>query len=391
MNYELLKEKINSLADFAGFYSTGLNSMWKFFDFLPVLNPRSIISLNEGATPVVRGENLGSSLGFQDIHLKIEIGNPTGSFKDRQVSVGISKAMELKKKGVMTVSSGNVGAAVAAYAARAKVPALVLVHEMSPLNKTLQIQAYGARLARVSSNSTGDILEAIKPHCKKNDFMNLMTASPVNPYINHGAKTIAYEITLESLINPQVPFPDVIICPAGGGGLLAFVYQGFLDLVELGVLERIPRFIAVQPSGCAPLAEAILKNLPVEHLFAYPWKDIDTIASALADDVPLDARLAIPAIKKSRGTACIVNDEDILKGEKVLASKEGIFTEPSSAITVAALEHVKNSGVVDTSEKIFLLITGSGFKDMESCKKITEKQETYPLTHDWNKEFQKLL
>lgn len=340
---------------------------------------------------MIRGRNASKALGFGHLYFKLETGNPTGSFKDRQVSVGISKAKEWGNRGVMTVSSGNVGAAVAAYAARARLPALVLVHEMSPLNKVLQIQAYGAKLARVESNSTEDILEAIKPHCEANGFMNLMTASPVNPYINHGAKTMAYEITLESLTDPGIQHPDVVISPAGGGGLLAFVYQGFLDLVELGVLEKVPRFIAAQPAGCAPLSQAILQDLPVEDVFSNPWKDIHTIATALADDVPLDARLAIPAVKYSGGIAVVVEDDDILKGEKLLASQEGIFAEPSSAITIAALEQLKNSGKIDASEHVFLLITGSGFKDMESCKKIAINQDTFPLSHDWNKEFQALL
>ncbi|NMC05081.1 MAG: pyridoxal-phosphate dependent enzyme [Candidatus Lokiarchaeota archaeon] len=385
-----LKERCNSPASFAAFQGPIPRSMWKYFDFLPLVDFRHVISLGEGSTPLLGSKHLGPSIGMASVTFKVETGNPTGSFKDRQVSIGISRAAELGAKGVITVSSGNVGAAVSAYSSRAGLPAIVLVPEMSPANKVTQVQAYGARVFQVKTDSTSGILDAVAPACARHGFANLMTASQVNPYINHGAKTIAYEIVHDRIVAGLEPAPDVIVTPAGGGGLLSHVYQGFLDLVELDVIDRVPRFIAVQPTGCPPLARAILDETPIEAVYKQPWKNIKTIATALADDVPLDARLAIPAVKHTGGTACIVDDAEILEAEKKLARFEGIFAEPSSATTAAALEKVAMIGAVDKTEHVVLLVTGSGFKDMDAVRRINPELPVVPADHDWDAEFTRI-
>jgi threonine synthase len=384
---EWIKERCSSPATFAAFKGPVARSMWRYFDFLPLLEFRHVISLGEGSTPLLASKHLGPSLNLSNVSFKVETGNPTGSFKDRQVSIGISRAFEMGARGVITVSSGNVGAAVSAYSARAGLPALVFVPEMSPANKVAQVQAYGARVFKIKTNSTSGILDAVAPACAKHGFTNLMTASQVNPYINNGAKTLAYEIVHDRIGAGPDPAPDAVVCPAGGGGLISHVYQGFVDLLELGVIARIPRFIAVQPAGCAPLSRAILDGTPIEDVYKHPWTNINTIATALADDVPLDARLAIPAVQKTGGTACIVDDAAILDGEKRLARLEGIFAEPSSSTTAAALVQLAEAGKIDKSEQVVLLITGSGFKDMDAAKRINPELPVVPMTHDWDAEF----
>ncbi len=390
VDIERLKERCNTPASFAAFKGPVATSMWRYFDFLPLLDYRHVISLGEGSTPLLASEHLGPSLGLGHVSFKVETGNPTGSFKDRQVSMGISRAVEMGARGVITVSSGNVGAAVSAYSARAGLPALIFVPEMSPANKVAQVQAYGARVFKVKTNSTSGILDAVSPACARHGFTNLMTASQVNPYINHGAKTLAYEIVHDRVVAGSDPAPDAIVCPAGGGGLLSHVYQGFVDLLELGVIESLPRFIAVQPAGCPPLSRAILDGTPIEDVYKHPWTNINTIATALADDVPLDARLAIPAVQKTGGTACIVDDAAILDGEKRLARMEGIFAEPSSSTTAAALVQLAGAGKIGKSEHVVLLVTGSGFKDMDAVKRINPELPVAALDHDWNEEFAKM-
>nr|MDO8084783.1 threonine synthase [Candidatus Sigynarchaeum springense] len=385
-----LKERCSSPASFAAYKGLPVRSMWRYFDFLPLLDASHVASLGEGSTPLLASKHLGPSLGLAHVSFKVETGNPTGSFKDRQVSMGISRAIELGARGVITVSSGNVGAAVSAYSARAGLPAMVFVPEMSPDNKVAQVQAYGARVFKVKTNSTSGILGALAPACAKHGFMNLMTASQVNPYINHGAKTLAYEIVRDRIASGLDPAPDAIVCPAGGGGLLSHVYQGFADMQELGVIHRIPRFIAVQPAGCPPLSRAILDGTPIDDVYKHPWTDINTIATALADDVPLDARLAIPAVKNTGGTACIVDDDAILDGEKRLARLEGIFAEPSSATTAAALVQLVQQGTVDKSEHVVLIVTGSGFKDMDSARRLNPVLPVVALDHDWDAELAKV-
>nr|MDO8114902.1 threonine synthase [Candidatus Sigynarchaeota archaeon] len=391
LNLGALKEKCSSPGEFLNMQGPLPRGMWLYFDFLPLKSAKNIVTLGEGATPLVRCKNLSTKTGLKHLSIKVETGNPTGSFKDRQVSMGISKAIEMGAPGVITVSSGNVGAAVSAYSARARLPAMIFVPEISTANKVSQIQMYGARVFKVASKMTSKIQEVVNPFCIKHGFTNLMTASPVNPYINHGAKTIAYEIARDCIEKPGMQLPGVIVCPAGGGGLLAYVYRGFVDLLDLGIIDAIPRFVAVQPAGCPPLAKAILEDIAIDRVLQTPWMNINTIASALADDVPLDARLAIPAVKNSKGTACIVDDAAILAGEKKLAQLEGIFAEPSSAITVAALEQLVEKRFVDKSEHVVLLVTGSGFKDMSACQRINPELITIPMEHDWDSEFSKIM
>ena len=386
MDHDMLKEFFPSIESFLKRSTKKTNSMWKFFPFLPLIEEKHIISLGEGNTPLIESNTLKNALRCADLYFKVETGNPTGSFKDRQVSMGMSKAIEMGYKGVLTVSSGNVGAAVSAYSARAGVPSIVLVHDMSPSNKVLQIQSYGANVMRVASNSTTDIMNAVREYCDKHHYANLMTASPVNPYINQGAKTMAYEIAA-TFLDKRETMPDCIISPVGGGGLLASVYQGFTELSSIGVIETVPRMIAAQPAGCAPFSNAILEGKTAKEVFSNPWAGIDTIATALADDIPLDAQKAIPAVKNSGGTAFKINDSDILESEKQLARSEGLFVEPSSAITLAALEQALLNGVIDRSEKVVLLLTGSGFKDMDACNQINSEVRRVPLDHDWDMEF----
>ncbi|MEX2716239.1 MAG: threonine synthase [Candidatus Sigynarchaeota archaeon] len=391
VDLEPLRERCSSPVSFAAFKGLAVRSMWKYFDFLPLLDASHVVSLGEGSTPLLASKHLGPALGLARVSFKVETGNPTGSFKDRQVSMGISRAIEMGTSGVITVSSGNVGAAVSAYSARARLPAMVFVPEMSPANKIAQVQAYGARVFKVKTKSTSDILAAVASACAKYGFTNLMTASQVNPYINHGAKTLAYEIVHDRIVSGLDPAPDTIVCPAGGGGLLSHVYQGFVDLFDLGVIQHVPRFIAVQPAGCPPLSRAILDGTPIEEIYKHPWPDINTIATALADDIPLDARLAIPSVKKTGGTACIVDDAAILDGEKQLARLEGIFTEPSSATTAAALIQLAENRTIDKSEEVVLIVTGSGFKDMDSARRINPALPVVTIDHDWDAEFAKVV
>ncbi len=393
IDLDVIGERINNRASFLQLQASHPDDMWAYHDFLPLLDRKHVVSLGEGMTPLLESKRLGQSLGLDKVSFKVETGNPTGSFKDRQVSMGISKAIEMGTRGVLTVSSGNVGAAVSAYAARAGMPAAVLVPSISPANKVAQIQAYGASMVRVDSPSTTNIMKAVAPFCEKHGFANLMTASPVNPYINHGAKTMAYEIAHEFLSRHagSRDAPDVIVSPVGGGGLIAMVYRGMKDLATLDVIDHVPRFIGVQPAGCAPFANAIFDNTDPGAVFEHPWTDINTVATALADDIPLDARLALPAVRESNGTACIVDDDHILAAEKRLASMEGIFAEPSSATTVAALEQLAASGSLDKDESIVLLITGSGFKDMDACRWFTPQARTVPLSNDWDGELASII
>lgn len=386
INKEYLKEKISKNR----FFDMRIKNMWTFFEFLPLLDKKNIISLNEGNTPIVESSHIKNNLNINSLSFKFEFLNPTGSFKDRQISMGMSKAIEMNKKSAITMSSGNVGAAVAAYSSKAGIPSIILIPKNAPESKILQIKQYGGNVFKIDSDSTQFISKIVKSASLKLNMANLVTAAIHNPFINYGAKTISYEIAIQSS-SDYANFPDVIIIPVGGAGLLSGVYTGFKELQDLDYIERIPRLIGVQPEGCAPFVNAIQNDLSPEYLFNNPWKQINTISTALADDIPFDCYSGIPAIRKSKGTAITVSDEETLEASKNLSRKEGIFAEPSSCVTVAALRHLLDKKLIKNDEKILCLITGSGFKDIKSIKPILKKSVNVDKDFNWKKRFEIIL
>ncbi|MFX1338470.1 MAG: pyridoxal-phosphate dependent enzyme, partial [Promethearchaeota archaeon] len=221
MNIAQLKEIISK----NNFYKQKITSMWSFFEFLPLLDKKNIISLMEGNTPTIKSNRLAEDFSLKNLFLKLDFLNPTGSFKDRQISMGVSKAIELNKTSVITVSSGNVGASVAAYSARAGLKNIILIPSIAPESKIIQIKQYGGNVVRIESDSTKFISQIVQNASKKFEMSNLITAGIYNPFIIKGAKTISYEIAIQSRTSNQ-GFPDVIIVPVGGSGLLSGIYEG---------------------------------------------------------------------------------------------------------------------------------------------------------------------
>jgi threonine synthase len=386
MNLDLLSSKFSK----EQFYNQKIQSMWSFFEFLPLNNRKNIISLMEGNTPILKSNRLSKRLGLKNLLLKLDFLNPTGSFKDRQISMGISKAVELNKNSVITMSSGNVGASVAAYSARKGLKNIILIPSIAPESKILQIKQYGGTVIKINSDSTQFISKIVENASIEFDMANLITAGIYNPFINKGAKTISYEITIQAHLN-NTGFPDIIIIPVGGSGLLSSIFEGFQELKKLDIIEYIPKLIAVQPEGCAPFVKAIENNFTPDYLFKNPWKEIKTISTALADDIPLDCYTGIPAIKNSGGLAISVSDEETLAASKQLSTLEGIFAEPSSCTTIAAIVRLLEKNLINEDEKICCLITGSGFKDTKSIESILPQSINVEQDFDWKELFGKIL
>ena len=386
MNIEQLKEVISK----EKFYAQQIKSMWSFFEFLPLLYKKNIVSLMEGNTPLLKSKRLAQNFGLKNLTLKLDFLNPTGSFKDRQISMGTSKAIESNKSSVITVSSGNVGASVAAYSARAGLKNIILIPTIAPESKIIQIKQYGGNVVKIDSDSTEFISQIVDKASSEFNMANLITAGIFNPFVNKGAKTISYEIAIQSKFDNQ-GFPDAIIIPVGGSGLLSGVYEGFQELMDLDIIEHIPKMFGVQPEGCAPFVKAIENNSLPEFVFQNPWKNINTISTALADDIPLDCYTGIPAIKNSKGYAITVSDEETLIAGKLLSNLEGIFAEPSSCTTIAAIIKLLGKGLIQTDEKIYCLITGSGFKDIKSIEPMLPESRNVEKDFDWRSLFKKIL
>jgi len=386
MNIEQLKEVISK----EKFTTQHIKSMWSFFDFLPLLDKKNIVSLMEGNTPILKSKRLAQNFGLKNLILKLDFLNPTGSFKDRQISMGISKAIEFNKSSVITMSSGNVGASVAAYSARAGLKNIILIPTIAPESKIIQIKQYGGNVVKIDSDSTEFISQIVDKASSEFNMANLITAGIYNPFVNKGAKTISYEIVIQSKLDNH-GFPDAIIIPVGGSGLLSGVYEGFQELMDLDIIEHIPKLFGVQPEGCAPFVKAIENRSLPDDVFKNPWKNINTISTALADDIPLDCYTGIPAIKDSKGYAVAVSDEETLVAGKQLSNLEGIFAEPSSCTTIAAISKLLEKGLIQTDEKIYCLITGSGFKDIKSIEPMLPESINVEKDFDWRSEFKKIL
>ncbi|MEM4316197.1 MAG: threonine synthase [Nitrososphaerota archaeon] len=362
-NYEAIRESVSKI------FNRQISTMWKYAPLLPLLSHNHIVSLGEGGTRLLKATNLARHLGMKNLFLKVEAWNPTGSHKDRQISLATSRAVELGYRVAVTSSSGNVGASMAAYTSKAGIKGIVFVPRVAPGEKLIQIAMYGAHVSVVDTTSNIKVVELVSRLVQELGLYNMVTAGPENPYTLEGGRTIAFEIfeQMESL-------PEVVVTPVGGGGLIASVWKGFSDLLELGLIRRdeIPRLVGVQADGCAPFVRAIREGWSVEKTLETPWKDIRTICTAIADTIPLDASVALEAVRKSGGTAISVSDDETIEAGMWLSSMEGVFAEPSSNTCIAALKRLVEDGWIESNDSVVALVTGAGFKDLHTARRIVK-------------------
>jgi threonine synthase len=360
-DYEAIKEKAKKIFD--GHVST----IWKYRPLLPLIDDKNIVSIGEGGTKILRARKLESQLGVKELLLKVEAWNPTGSQKDRQLSLSISRGLELGYKVSITSSSGNVGASVAAYSSKASITPLIMVPNIAPEEKLLQIRMYGGIIIMIDTPSNIEVAALVDKVVERLKIYDVVTAGTHNPYTVEGGRTISYEV-FEQLGR----LPDVVIAPVGGGGLLGSMWKGFKELEILGLVthDQLPRMIGVQASGCAPFVRAVRENWSLETVFSNPWGEIKTICNAIADTIPLDALFALPAVRESGGDAIAVSDDETLAAGYQLSSMEGVFAEPSSSTTIAALKKLREEKIIDRDETVLCMITGTGFKDLRSISGI---------------------
>lgn len=331
--------------------------LWHYFALLPVRSRRHIVSLGEGATPLAAAPRLAARHGLADLRLKLEGANPTGSFKDRQLSVGVSHAAQCGQDTVAVVSSGNVAAAAAAYAARAGMRCVVFAHAHAGPAKLAQAEALGATVLRVDSGAPSAVFDLCRAACARWGWRHLSTAGMHDPYTVEGSKTIAYELWRQY----DGRLPDWIVAPVGGGGLLGGVWRGLLDLRRLGLIDRLPRLAGVQAAGCAPLQRAIAGGESFLESLAKPWPGPSTVAGGIADDILFDGHTVLPAVRGTGGFAPTVTDPEILAAVEELARAEGVLCEITCAVVIAALGAVAARA---GGGRVCALITGSGLKDL---------------------------
>jgi threonine synthase len=329
--------------------------VWRYKDAIPG-NYSKIVSINEGNTPLI------PSRIYKQTFYKFEGANPTGSFKDRGMTVAVSSAVNTGYKVVAAASTGNTAASAAAYASRAGLRIyLVLPKGKVALGKLAQSILYGATILEV--NGSFDIAMASVMRLYK-DLGIVYPLNSFNPWRLEGQKTIAYEIAEE------IGEPDNVIVPVGNAGNIYAIWKGFTELQEAGVISKIPRMIGIQAEGAAPIAKAIEKGLNEPEFFENP----ETIATAIRIGKPVNWKKAIKAIRSSKGTALSVSDQEIMDAQKKLAREEGIGAEPASAAALAGYEKAINEGIVDKDQKNVLILTGHALKDPDAMLRLDARR-----------------
>ena len=338
-----------------GSIEAGPRTIWRYRDLLPTA-PAPELDLQVGCTPLVRAERLAAELGLGELYVKDDTRNPTGSFKDRVVSVALSKARELGLKVAACASTGNLANSVAAHAARAGMTSYVLIPSNLERAKVATTAIFGGHLLAVEGtyddvNRLCAELASDRPDWA---FVNVN----VRPYYAEGSKTLAFEVAEQ--LGWQLP--DHVVVPIASGSQLTKIRKGFHELVTVGLVDDHPvRISGAQAEGCSPVAQAFAAGTDAIR----PVKP-HTIAKSLAIGNPADGFYALEAARQSGGAIGSVTDQEILEGISLLARTEGIFAETAGGVTVATLAKLAAAGVVRRDERVVVYITGNGLKTVEA-------------------------
>jgi threonine synthase len=353
VRYDLEKAKANwSRASLAAAPA----SMWRYAPLLPVHDPKHIVSLGEGLTPLLRTERLGAAIGANDLWVKDEGVNPTGSFKARGLSCAISMCVELSISKVAIASAGNAGSALAAYAAAAGLEAHVFMPRDVPQSNYTECRAYGAHVTLVDG-LISDCARIIAERKNAEGWFDISTLK--EPYRIEGKKTMGYEVAEQF----GWILPDAIFYPTGGGVGLIGMWKAFDEMEALGWIgSRRPKMIAVQAAGCQPVVRAFQGG----ELKSTLWENARTLAAGLRVPKPLGDALSLAAIRASGGTAIAVSDEELLDASIELATATGIFPAPEGGACLAALKKLLSNGFLKPEERIVLYNTGTGLKYLEA-------------------------
>ena len=326
------------------------STLWRYREAIPVDDDALAVSLGEGMTPLLPFDDAAS-----EHYLKLDFISPTGSYKDRGASVLISKLRELGIREVVEDSSGNAGAAIAAYCARAGIGCTIYCPASASKGKLAQIAAYGASLKLIEGNraaTTEAVLEAAETA--------YYASHNWNPFFLEGTKTVAFEIA------EQLGWraPDHVICPIGFGSVYLGLFIGFGELCAGGVVEKIPRLLGVQSAACAPIYAAYsengkIKRTPQAH---------ETLAEGIAAEYPIRGEMIMEARRKSNGAFTIVSEEEIISGIKILAAR-GVYVEPTSAVIVKAFDRFVGEGIIRQGDTVVSILTGSGLKATDKLMK----------------------
>jgi threonine synthase len=351
--------------------AAGPMSLWRYADLLPV-EPHAAVDLGTGFTPLVRADRLAAELGLGEVWVKNDTRNPTNSFKDRVVTIAMSKALEFGFKVLACASTGNLANSVAAHAAHAGLRSYVFIPSNLEQGKIVTTAVYGGNVVAIEGN-----YDDVNRLCAELAGMYPWAFVNVNmrPYYAEGSKTLAFE-TAEQL---GWQAPDHVVVPAASGSLLTKVLKGFKELHQVGLLDGEPniRTSGAQALGCSPIATAYLEQSDTIR----PVKP-DTIAKSLAIGNPADGYFALDAVRTTGGGFAAVSDGEIVEGMRLLARTEGIFAETAGGVTIATLQRLAEEGVIRPDERVVVYITGHGLKTLDAVTSVAGPTATIKPTLD---------
>ncbi len=345
------------------------NSMWRYKALLPLAAADFSGHLRIGWTPLYESRKLRDELGIKKLYIKDDGLNPTASLKDRASGVAVAKAIELGYDTIACSSTGNAASSLAGSAARMGLNAVIFVPERAPEGKVAQLMIFGAKVVSVHGDykATFDLSKAA---IDKYGWYNRNAG--INPVMIEGKKTVSLEIAEQLAFEPT----DWVACSVGDGCTIGGVYNGFYDLLQLGMIERIPKILGVQSTGCCPFVDAAREGralVPAEE---------NTIADSIAVGVPRNPKKALRAVKDSGGAWIAVSDDEILAAMRVLGRSEGVFGEPAGVTAAAGVFEAVRRGVIKPSETVTVINTGSGLKDVKNALRAAGKPKLCEPTLD---------
>lgn len=337
-------------------------SMWRYYPIMGIEEDHIDEMLRIGWTPLVKSHNLVKELGLKELYIKDDGLNPSGSSKDRASGVAVLKAIEAGAKVISCSSTGNAASSCACHAAHMGIPAVIFVPKRAPIGKLTQISLYGATLVVVD----GDYKAAFrlsKEAINKYGWYNRNAA--INPFMVEGKKTVSFEIAEQLNFKPT----DWVVVSVGDGCTVGGVYKGFYELQKLGLIEKVPKILGVQSTGCEPFVTAARENRPLEEC------EENTLADSIAVGIPRNPLKALRAVENSKGAWISVPDSEIIDSMSQLGRCEGIFGEPAAVTTLAGLKKALKTGVISKDESVTIIITGNGLKDPNNAQKAIVKPE----------------
>ncbi len=343
-------------------------TIWRYQPLLPVKPEAAVPPLAVGWTPLYRTDRLAAELGLKYLWVKDDGRMPTASFKDRASAIAVVKGQEKGAKIITTASTGNAAAALSGLCASVKQPNVIFVPETAPQAKIAQLLTFGSTVILVKG-TYDDAFELCLQAASEYGWYNRNTA--YNPYMSEGKKTVSYEIC-EQL---RWQAPDRIFVSVGDGCIIGGVHKGLKDLLALGWIKQLPKLMGVQAEGSAYLYEAWKNN---EDVLTKPPIAAQTIADSISAGLPRDRLKAMAAVKETHGTYLTVSDDEILAAIPALARGCGVFAEPAGAAAYAGLVKAINEGLVSPDERIIVINTGSGLKDVASAMKAVDLVGTQP-------------